>query len=263
MNQQHSMFDSVPEVATFEKQPEQARDYEAELDAWVAEADPDSESWTYKNRQSHRDARRRTLQFYDKMRRVAELLGYDFFLEEDGGLCYDPSRVELREPGSTVRGYSARIHWQNQKMVHFSGMTQDLGDHVYYDERDDAINVNRERPAEEMAREIYGRLRQPYREIRARGESRKDAFESELIQLRQMVEQAKAVASPNARGEVTVRGRGDRQANFDAGTWPGPCMKGEASLYDGPHYDLKFERLPPALALRLLQEYGEYITNKD
>lgn len=256
---QATMFDELPPAAPTQAEAE----LEAELEAWIESGRPDEDDWYRKHRRENKEARRQTILLYRKLRRVAELMGYVFYVDEESH-SYDPGRVELREPGNPNRGYSARVDWNDRKKVKFSGLTADVHQHIYHDDHgSDTIGVSMSRSAEDMVKEIYSRLRQPYRELRARAESRKEAYDSEQRRLAELIEMAKQAAGPAARGDVERR-HNQTEAKFCAsgpGGYPAPCVDGTAHLYNGEHYCLKFDRIPPALALRLLQEFGEWITN--
>lgn len=260
MTAQATMFDELPPARPTDTEAELA----AELDRWVGDTsnDPDGDSYWRRRRAEDRPKRKATLQFYAKMRRVAELIGYTCTIEDAGQA--EAQRVELLEPGSAVRGYSARIDWRDSKKVRFHGLTRDVHDHISYDDPGNVeIGVSLSRPPEAMVKEIYSRLRQPYRELRGRAEQRKAAYESEGRRLAELIEQAKKAAGPSARGGVETRDRNQHDAKMSAsgpGGYPAPGVEAEAHLYNGEHFTLKFDRIPPGLAMRLLQEFGEYIT---
>jgi hypothetical protein len=255
---QATMFDFAEQKA---RQVDES--LEAELEAWICGPGDEPDDWHTRHRREHKEARRQTVLLYRKLRRVAELMGYTFHLEEESW-SYDPQRVELREPGNPNRGYSARVDYRDGKKVKFSGLTADIHEHVYHDDHgNDTIGVSISRSAEDMVKEIYSRLRQPYRELRAKAESRKEAFDSETRRLTELIELAKQAAGPAARGGVELSQR-QHQAKMSAsgpGGYPAPCVDASAHLYNGEHFTLKFDRIPPDLAIRLLQEFGEHITN--
>lgn len=232
-----------------------ARPYESEVEAWIAAGGTEDEM---EHRRRNKEDHRAVLMVVHTLQRVAELMGYRFVLNNESCPSYMLGVVLLQEQHNPERGYYVHAELTSPKKLRISGMARDLQSFFEIDDnQNNSIGVSWQRSPEAIVKEIYTRLHPRYREICARAEVRRQAFEREGAQLRALITQAVQAAGPTAQGSV-MKQNGCHEATMHAGRWNATSVRAQASLYNGEKFKLTFDSVPPELALQLLRIFGEY-----
>jgi len=194
--------------------------------------------------------------FYATMRAVAALMGYTFYLPDEGDSWL--RAVDLCDPHQPGYGVYARL---DKGRIKIGGLFQDGHAHVSYG-RDDTgeISTSATRSAVEIAKEIRRRLLPSYAVTRAKALARKAGEDAKTARTIEITARLTAAAGPTARHVVKLSGD-TAPGEFTAGEgYPAPHVAGEVSVYRGELVDLRFTNLPVELAEQLLLMFGEYCT---